>query len=56
MKNHIAYFSTQKHSSNVIEKLIEIAGFDYKRQFIYEISNAPDLNSIMNDKFGNYVV
>ena len=52
----IAYLSKQKFSSNVIEKCVRCAGAETKRLLIAEIASPLELERLVRDSFGNYVV
>jgi len=53
---HIVSLSSQKFSSNVIEKCIRCAGPDTKRDIIREIMAPHALEKLLRDGFANYVV
>ncbi|KAJ3054617.1 hypothetical protein HK097_001283 [Rhizophlyctis rosea] len=53
---NIANLSTQKFSSNVIEKCIRVAQIDTRRALVNEILNKNQLNKLLGDCYGNYVV
>ncbi|PVU99978.1 hypothetical protein BB559_000234 [Furculomyces boomerangus] len=55
----MSYFfslSTQKFSSNVMEKCIKMANPSIRRQLVAPIINTESLNLLMRDSYGNYVV
>jgi hypothetical protein len=52
----VTQLSTQKFSSNVIEKCLEIADKDVQRQFLTEIANDSSVPVLLNDPYGNYVM
>ncbi|KAF2736884.1 ARM repeat-containing protein [Polyplosphaeria fusca] len=53
---NIAELSKQKFSSNVIEKCIRCADMPTKRVLIEELMNLGELESLMRDSYGNYVI
>ncbi|KAI2485057.1 Pumilio-family RNA binding repeat [Pyrenophora tritici-repentis] len=52
----ICELSMQKFSSNVIEKCIRCAEPQVKAMMIEELLDVEQLNSLMRDSFGNYVI
>ena len=52
----IAELSKQKFSSNVIEKCIRCADMDTKRVMIEELMESEELEKLMRDSYGNYVI
>lgn len=55
IENNYSFLSMQKHSSNLIEKIIEKNPY-YLSQFIHEIFSKNLTGEIMKDNFGNYVI
>lgn len=53
---NIGLLSTQKFSSNVIEKCIRCAGKETKNLIIQEISAPTSLENMLRDSYANYVV
>ena len=53
---HIASLSTQKFSSNVIEKCLEVATPAVQNLIIEEIMQAATLSLLLQDPYGNYVI
>jgi hypothetical protein len=52
----VAELSRQKFSSNVIEKCIRCADMSTKRIMIEELMNSDELEKLMRDSYGNYVI
>ncbi|KAF2016549.1 ARM repeat-containing protein [Aaosphaeria arxii CBS 175.79] len=52
----VAELSKQKFSSNVIEKCIRCADMETKRILIEELMNPEELEKLMRDSYGNYVI
>jgi hypothetical protein len=52
----VAELSKQKFSSNVIEKCIRCADMDTKRVLIGELMHPEELEKLMRDSYGNYVI
>ncbi|KAF2855290.1 ARM repeat-containing protein [Plenodomus tracheiphilus IPT5] len=52
----IAELSKQKFSSNVIEKCIRCANMDAKALMIHELLDLEELEMLMRDQYGNYVI
>ncbi|KAF2660195.1 ARM repeat-containing protein [Lophiostoma macrostomum CBS 122681] len=52
----IAELSKQKFSSNVIEKCIRCADMTTKRIMIEELMESEELEKLMRDSYGNYVI
>jgi hypothetical protein len=52
----ISELSKQKFSSNVIEKCIRCADHTTKRIMIEELMNQDELEKLMRDSYGNYVI
>eukprot|EP00698_Gefionella_okellyi_P001989 TRINITY_DN1186_c1_g1_i1.p1 TRINITY_DN1186_c1_g1~~TRINITY_DN1186_c1_g1_i1.p1 ORF type:complete len:539 (-),score=95.59 TRINITY_DN1186_c1_g1_i1:95-1711(-) len=48
--------STQKFSSNVVEKCLRMAPPDLLAVFVAELSQLPVVTHLMSDPFGNYVI
>ena len=55
IENNYSFLSMQKHSSNIIEKIIEKNPY-FLSQFIHEIFRNNLTGEIMKDNFGNYVI
>jgi hypothetical protein len=55
-QGQIIELSKQKFSSNVIEKCIRCAEMPAKEKMIEELLNAEELEILMRDSYGNYVV
>lgn len=53
---NIAHLSTQKFSSNVVERCLEKGPEDLKLLFIEELCSAPNIADLLRDQFGNYVI
>lgn len=54
---HYAELSTQKFSSNVVEKCLKMSGLDETRErIIREVMLSPLLPRLLQDAYGNYVV
>ena len=53
---HIATLSTQKFSSNVIEKCLEVATMSVRTMIIEEIMQPTTLSLLLQDPYGNYVI
>ena len=53
---HIATLSTQKFSSNVIEKCLKVAALSVQVLLIDEIMQPATLSMLLQDPFGNYVI
>jgi len=54
--NHVSQLSTQKFSSNVIEKCLGVAKVETRDAMIRTLLNDGQLASLLQDPFGNYVV
>lgn len=55
-RGKITELSKQKFSSNVIEKCIRCADMKSKAMMISELLNAEELEKLMRDSYGNYVI
>ncbi|OAG11068.1 ARM repeat-containing protein [Paraphaeosphaeria sporulosa] len=55
-QGHIAELSKQKFSSNVIEKCVRCADMDTKAVMIHEMMQEEELEKLMRDSYGNYVI
>ncbi|KAL6076458.1 hypothetical protein QOT17_002998 [Balamuthia mandrillaris] len=55
-KTHLAELSTQKFSSNVVEKCLNVADPVTRHWMIEEITDSDQLKNLIQDPFGNYVV
>lgn len=53
---HVESLSTQKFSSNVIEKCIRVAEPDTRELLIAEMIDKSRLNRLLKDSYANYVV
>ncbi|XP_031388403.1 pumilio homolog 12-like isoform X2 [Punica granatum] len=56
LKGHYVELSMQKYSSNVVEKCIEYADEESHCRIIKELITSPELDRIMQDPYGNYVI
>ncbi|KAK8217805.1 hypothetical protein BKA81DRAFT_377792 [Phyllosticta paracitricarpa] len=52
----VCQLSKQKFSSNVIEKCIRVSNVECKRALIEELLNVGELERLIRDSYGNYVV
>lgn len=48
--------SVQKHSSNVVERILKCTGEEHCHRVVQELIDSPRLDQIMQDPFGNYVI
>ena len=55
IENNYSFLSMQKHSSNIIEKIIEKNEY-FLNSFVNEICNKEMISDTMKDNYGNYVV
>lgn len=55
-QGHIAELSKQKFSSNVIEKCVRCADMDTKAVMVHEMMQEEELEKLMRDSYGNYVI
>jgi hypothetical protein len=55
LSNKFVYFSMQKYSSNVVERLIEKSE-NVLTQFIKELCESERIAEVMKNNFGNYVI
>lgn len=55
-QGHVAELAKQKFSSNVIEKCIRCADMPTKRLLIEEMMHPDELEKLMRDSYGNYVI
>ena len=55
IENNYSFLSMQKHSSNIIEKIIEKNEY-FLNSFVNEICNKEMISDTMRDNYGNYVV
>ncbi|WFD27649.1 hypothetical protein MNAN1_002650 [Malassezia nana] len=53
---HVCELSTQKFSSNVMEKCIRVAEPPLRQQLVAELIESADLEALLRDSFANYVV
>jgi len=53
---HITHLSTQKFSSNVIEKCLRVAQPETRNAMIRQLLVDNGLGNLLQDPFGNYVV
>lgn len=53
---HLGYLSTQKFSSNVIEKCVEEADETTRTAMTEELVSSSNLASLLQDPYGNYVI
>lgn len=53
---HMDALSTQKFSSNVIEKCLHVANARNRSLLVLEIAACPALNSLIKDPYANYVI
>ncbi|KAH3762630.1 armadillo-type protein [Pelomyxa schiedti] len=56
LKGYIAELSMQKFSSNVMEKIIQSGDLEAKYLVVKEITESPEIATLLQDPFGNYVV
>jgi hypothetical protein len=57
LRGHFAELSMQKFSSNVVEKSLQLADRDTRRDLIHElISNQDTMRQLLHDPYGNYCV
>jgi len=52
----VVFLAVQKHSSNVIEKILEKGNKSAKNSIAEELLQSADFVSIMNNCYGNYVI
>lgn len=55
-KNHLAELSTQKFSSNVVEKCLTVGDPGTRAWMIQELAETDQLKTLIQDPFGNYVI
>eukprot|EP00005_Dracoamoeba_jomungandri_P014035 CAMPEP_0174275554 /NCGR_PEP_ID=MMETSP0439-20130205/59890_1 /TAXON_ID=0 /ORGANISM="Stereomyxa ramosa, Strain Chinc5" /LENGTH=666 /DNA_ID=CAMNT_0015367671 /DNA_START=134 /DNA_END=2134 /DNA_ORIENTATION=+ len=55
-KTHLAELSTQKFSSNVVEKCLKVSGSVTRSWMIKELAEMEFLKNLIQDPFGNYVI
>lgn len=53
---HVCELSTQKFSSNVMEKCIRVAEPSLRKQLVSELIESAGLEALLRDSFANYVV
>ncbi|CAN6464922.1 unnamed protein product [Victoria cruziana] len=56
LEGHFANLSTQKYSSNVVEKCLKLAEEEKRALIIRELIDDPRLGQLLQDPFANYVV
>ncbi|ONK65044.1 uncharacterized protein A4U43_C07F32900 [Asparagus officinalis] len=56
LEGNYGILSTQKHSSNVVEKCLKLAEEKYRAKIISELMNSPQFLQILQDAYGNYVI
>lgn len=56
LEGNYGYLSMQKYSSNVIEQCLINAGEEHLSRIIEELINNSQLDQIMQDVYGNYVI
>ena len=56
IKNNIISLSMQKYSSNVVEKILELAEKDFKKQLIDDIMNPGKIPGLLKNKYGSFVL
>ena len=56
LQGYLVMLSTQKFSSNVVEKCIRVAKPDVKHELIEELMASPDFGKMVDDQFANYVL
>lgn len=56
LEGHFGDLSMQKCSSNVVEKCLKCAGEEHCTRVIQELIVNPQLDHIMQDPYGNYVI
>lgn len=55
LQGQLVSLSMNKHASNVVEKLLKAASDDEANVMIMEIINSPNVVSLLQDPYGNYV-
>ncbi|XP_008790832.2 mRNA-binding protein PUF3-like [Phoenix dactylifera] len=55
-KGHYVNLSTQKFSSNVVEKCLKFFGEDHREQIIAELLSVPQFEQLLQDPYANYVI
>ncbi|KAF6139343.1 hypothetical protein GIB67_021553 [Kingdonia uniflora] len=56
LKGNYVYLSIQKYSSNVVEKCLKFSGEDCRSQIVHELLSDLQLDQILQDRYGNYVI
>ena len=56
LQGHIVELSSQKYSSNVIEKCLKCASDKQRQDLLLEIASSNNLPRLLNHQYGNYVV
>ncbi len=56
LRGKICQLSSQKFSSNVIERCLEKTDLKIRSMYIEEISNSDKLSGLIRNSYGNYVV
>ncbi|XP_010276396.1 PREDICTED: uncharacterized protein LOC104611153 isoform X2 [Nelumbo nucifera] len=56
LEGNYGYLSMQKYSSNVVEKCLKYAGEELRPHIIQELINYSQLDQILQDPYGNYVI
>lgn len=55
-KGHLAELSTQKFSSNVVEKCLNVSDAGTRAWMVKELTETEHLKGLIQDPFGNYVI
>ncbi|XP_038977275.1 putative pumilio homolog 8, chloroplastic [Phoenix dactylifera] len=55
-KGHYVNLSTQKFSSNVVEKCLKVFGEEYRAQIIVELLSVSRFDQLLQDPYANYVI
>ncbi|KAL5982174.1 putative pumilio 10, partial [Asimina triloba] len=50
------HLSTQKFSSNVVEKCLKVFGEDSRSRIIHELLSTSRFEQLLQDPFANYVI
>ncbi|XP_020256061.1 pumilio homolog 12-like isoform X2 [Asparagus officinalis] len=56
LEGNFGFLSIQKHSSNVVEKCLNLAKEEDRIKIIKELMNSPLFLQILQDAYGNYVI
>ncbi|XP_010939632.1 putative pumilio homolog 7, chloroplastic [Elaeis guineensis] len=55
-EGHYVNLSTQKFSSNVVEKCLKFFGEEYRERIIVELLSVPRFEQLLQDPYANYVI